>query len=516
MNIIQMLNQSRLRFGDKPAITHEEHRHSYRDIDEKSDTLAGSLQSYGVTKRDRIAILLNNSPEFMIVYFGIIKLGAIAVLLDPKYKQDELLSLISDCRPKIIIGETSNLNALLPIWEKLGYVEFFIDAGHSSDNPHYIKLSELLASNNRDFKPVTINDADTAHIAYTSGPSFAPMGVITPHGNLAEEIRISAESFCQTENDVVVQFALPLHHVIGLAVIMLTALYCGSEVILLNGISTDSLMATIELHHVSMFIGVPFIHAMLLRKVREEGIRHNLSSLRFAGSAGDMLPYAIVEQYKQLLNLRLINFYGLTETMGHVTCEALDECSIPNCAGKALPGWEIKITDEPGQALAPGQQGEIAIRGPFMSGYYGKKEATALTIRHGWLHTGDRGYLDNSSNLYITGLQKDMRICKGQNIFPSDIEHVLSEHPSVAQAAAVGVPEVMRGEVIGAAIVIHKDANIDETTLQKFCLERMANYKTPKHFAFMESLPVKENGAIDKQRIRKLFIHRTQNPGHSC
>jgi long-chain acyl-CoA synthetase len=507
MNLIQMLTESSRKFGGKTAITHGEHRLSYTALDSASSRLAYSLQDSGIQKGDRVAMLMNNSIEFAVVYFGIVKLGAIAVLLDPKYKTDELFSLLSDCQPKAIIGETSGLNSLLPIRSKLDYVENFIDTGTSSDS-HYKKLAEFLTSNGNELKPVLINDEDTAHIAYTSGPSFFPMGVITPHGNLVKEIRISAESFNQSANDIVVQFALPLHHVIGLAVIMLTSLYCGSEVVLLNGVAIDSLTSTIERHKVSMFIGVPFIHAMLLRKIREEGIKHNLSTLRLAGSAGDILPPAIVEQYREILNIKLINFYGLTETMGHVTCEPLGGPSIPHSAGPALPGWEIKITDETGCALPPGQQGEIIIRGPFMPGYYGNKRATAQAIRDGWLHTGDRGVLDRAGNLHILGLQKDMLICKGQNIFPSDIEQTLSRHPAVAQVSAVGVPDTMRGEVVGVAIVLHKYMHTGESALQKFCLERMANYKAPKYFAFMDSLPVAADGKVDKKAIREYFIRR--------
>jgi acyl-CoA synthetase (AMP-forming)/AMP-acid ligase II len=163
--------------------------------------------------------------------------------------------------------------------------------------------------------------------------------------------------------------------------------------------------------------------------------------------------------------------------------------------GKALPGWEIKITDESGQALAPGIRGEIAIRGPFMSGYYEKKEATARVIGNGWLHTGDAGFLDNNGNLYITGLQKDMLICKGQNIFPTDIEHVLLQHSSIAQATAVGVPDVRRGAVVGAALVLHKAANIDETSLQNTVLSAWLTTKLPSISRSWNLSPLKKTAS---------------------
>jgi long-chain acyl-CoA synthetase len=354
-------------------------------------------------------------------------------------------------------------------------------------------------------KPAQISDSDLAHIAYTSGPSFEPRGVMVPHGNLVKEIQISARSFEQSENDVVIQFALPMHHVIGLAVVMLTSIYCGSSNIILNGVSIDSLTSAIERHRVTMFMGVPFIHAMLLRKIEEGGIKHDLSSLRVCASAGDILPAIIVEKYEKLLGLRLINFYGLTETMGHVTCEPLHKPSKTASVGPALPGWLVKVVDTKGSELPARQPGEVIISGPMMAGYYHKPQATSEMVKARWLHTGDRGVLDEDGNLYILGLHKDMLICKGQNIFPSDIEHVLSHHPSIAWAAVVGVPDKMRGEVVGAAVVFNKGVHASETTLLKFCLEHLANYKVPKYFVFWENPPIFANGKVNKPAIREYF-----------
>jgi long-chain acyl-CoA synthetase len=309
---------------------------------------------------------------------------------------------------------------------------------------------------------------------------------------------------------VVIQFALPLHHVIGLAVVMLTSIYCGSTIILLNGISIDSLAAAIERHRITMFMGVPFIHAMLVRKIEEEGLKHDLSSLRVCASAGDILPATIVEKYEKLLGMKLINFYGMTETLGHVTCEPLYALSKTGSVGPALPGWQIKVVDLACIELPARQPGEVIISGPMMAGYYRKSQATSEVVKNGWLHTGDRGVLDEDGNLYILGLQKDMLICKGQNIFPSDIEHVLLQHPAIARAAVVGVPDKMRGEVVGAAVVFNKGAHVSETALLKFCLEHLANYKVPKYFVFWENLPISANGQVNKPAIREYFEKQTR------
>jgi long-chain acyl-CoA synthetase len=504
MNLVQMLKDSTVRFGEKVAVTHGEHHLSYSALDAASDRFATALRASGMGKGDRVAMLLVNSPELVIVYFGIVKLGAVAVLLDPKYKPAELLSLLDDCRPRALVSETACLDSLTSIMAKLQSIELTVDI--STDSPdRYKALADFMVPHADPVEPVQISDNDLAHIAYTSGPSFTPRGVMVPHGNLVKEIQISARSLEQGENDVVVQFALPMHHVIGLVVVTLTSLFCGSSLIILNGVSTDSLISTIERHKVTMFMGVPFIHAMLVRKVEEEGIKHDLSSLRVCANAGDILPTTIVAKYRRLLKLRLINLYGLTETMGHVTCEPLCGPSKPGSVGPALPGWNIKVVGSSGVELPPQQPGEVVISGTMMAGYYRKPQVTAEVIRDGWLHTGDKGVLDEDGYLYILGLQKDMLICKGQNIFPSDIEHVLCQHPSVAQAAVVGVSDKMRGEVVGVAVVFKKGAHASETALLKFCLERLANYKVPKYFAFWDNLPVSPDGRINKPDIKEYF-----------
>jgi long-chain acyl-CoA synthetase len=512
MNLVGMLEEASLRYGEKCALIHGDRHLSYAELNAASMRFAAALGAFGINKGDRVAMLLGNSIEFVTAYFGIVKMGAVAVLLDPKYKQAELASLFNDCHLRVLLSETACLDSLSPHLDELKYIELVVNISHEPHS-HSVSFADFMASAKGQINPVEISDTDLAHIAYTSGPSFTPRGVMVPHGNLVKEIQISARSFEQSESDAVVQFALPMHHVIGLAVVVLTSLYCGSSIIILNGVSIESLTSSIERHGITMFIGVPFIHAMLVRKAEEEGIKHDLSSLRVCASAGDILPATIVEKYRKLLNLRLINFYGLTETMGHVTCEPLHAPSNPGSVGPELPGWHIKIVDAGGIELPARQPGEVIISGPIMSGYYHKPLATAEVIKDGWLYTGDKGVMDEDGNLYILGLQKDMLICKGQNIFPSDIEHVLSQHPSVAQAAVVGVPDKMRGEVVGAAVVVNKGAHTSETALLKFCLERLANYKVPKYFAFWESLPLTIEGKVDKSAIREYFIaHAKPNP----
>ncbi len=512
MNLVEMLEEAAAKYTDRPAVVHGERELSYKHLNAASTSFAAALCQRRINKGDRVALLLGNSIEFVIAYFGIVKAGAIAVLLDPKYKSAELIALFGDFLPRAVICDAEGPEAPVLQLKELFGIEFFVSTGHHAKG-QIISFPDFISIPNDGFTSVGLSDEDPAHISYTSGPSFSPKGVVAPHGNLAKEICISAASFEQTMNDVVIQFALPMHHVIGLTVVMLASIYCGSRLIILNGISIDNLLSAVERHKVTMFMGVPFIHSMILRKIEAGGVKHSLGSLRICGSAGDILPEAIVRDYRKLMNVRLINFYGLTETLGHVTSEPITAFSSTGSVGPALAGWEIAVEGLNSENLPAGQQGEVVIRGPMMSGYYNNTKATAEVIRNGWLHTGDRGMLDSDGFLYMLGLQKDMLICKGQNIFPSDIEHVLCQHESVAEAAVVGVSDKMRGEVVGAALVLKLGAHCSEAALQKHCLDSLANYKVPKYLLFRESLPRIPSGAIDKPLIRKILsnLHHGDN-----
>ena len=267
------------------------------------------------------------------------------------------------------------------------------------------------------------------------------------HGALAKEAAVSGEGFQQTDKDIVVLFALPMHHAFGLVVIMLTAITRGSKVIILPGLSISSLMEVIEREKATIFMAVPFVHALIVNAIEVEGIEHDLSSLRLWGTAGAAMPANIGQKVRQYLGLTAVDFWGLTESTAHVTCQPPDGSGKLGSVGRALPDWELKIVGDDGRELPPNQPGEIVVRGPIMKGYYNNPQATAEVIKDGWLHTGDIGQVDGEGWLFLSaGRKKNMFIAKGQNIYPSDIEQVLANHPQVAEVAVVGMRDAVRGE----------------------------------------------------------------------
>ena len=219
-------------------------------------------------------------------------------------------------------------------------------------------------------------------------------------------------------------------------------------------------------------------------------------------SAGAPLPIDTIKRCKQHYGFDILDCWGLTEAVCHVTCPPIDGSGKPGSVGKALPGWEVEVVDDNGRELPPNQAGEIIVRGPIMKGYYHNPQATAEIVKGGWLYTGDIGRVDEDGYLFITGRKKETIIVKGQNIHPSDIESVLYTHPKVAEAVVIGIPDELRGEVVGAVIALKEGEVATEQEIKKFCLERIASYRVPKQVIFLDSLPRTAAGKIDKGNIR--------------
>jgi len=262
-------------------------------------------------------------------------------------------------------------------------------------------------------------------------------------------------------------------------------------------------MGIIEKERATIFMGVPFIFILMVHMAEEEGIKHDLSSLRLCCAGGAPMSTDIMKRFQQLYGLDIVQFWGLTEVTAYLTCQPIGGTGKLGSVGKALPGWGVKIVDDNGKELPLNQSGEIIVTGPIMRGYYNNPRATAETIKNGWLYTGDIGRVDEDGELFILGRKKEMIIAKGQNIYPSDIEDVLHTHPKVAEAAVVGIPDELRGEMVRAVISLKAGETATEQEIKRFCLERIANYKVPKQVIFLDSLPKTATGKIRKEDLKK-------------
>jgi len=461
------------------------------------------LIEMGVEKGDRVAMLLPNCPEFVIIYFGIAKIGGIVVPLNIRYKIEELVSLLNDSQPKVLMAESHSLELLIPALPRFGYIEHIIDLDDKYPG-QFISYHRVMTTSSARRVEVALEPEDTALIIYTSSPTVNPRGVALSHRSLVAEAVISAHGFQQTDKDKVILFALPMHHAMGLVGVLLTTVYTGGTVIVVSGLSIKGVMETIERERGTLFMAVPYIYALMVDMAEKDGIESDLSSLRLWGSAGAPLSHGIIRRFKQHFGMDLIDFWGLTEAACHCTCPPVDGTGKFGSVGKVLSGWELKIVDDDGRALPVNQPGEIIVKGPIMKGYYNKLQATAEVVKDGWLYTGDIGRVDEDGYLFILGRKKEMIIQKGQNIYPGDIEAVLKTHPKIAETVVVGVPDELRGEIIRAYISLKRGEVATEEEIKHFCLEHMANYKVPKQIVFLESLPKTATGQIRKEDLNRL------------
>jgi long-chain acyl-CoA synthetase len=490
MNLRSILENAVECFAGKTAIVMGERRVSYAQLEEASNKVANALIEMGVRKGDRVATIQASNPEFVTIFFGIMKAGGIAVPLDARYVPDELASLFDDCCPKVLVAENPPLESLVTSLPRFDTVKHVITFGTEHEG-QFTSYHQIIANNPATKVDVDIAPDDAAVICYTGGPTQNPHGIVLSHQSIYTEALTSGDVFEQTDKDVLMQFALPMYHMFGLTSVLLASMAKGSTVVVVPGTgrSINSFMEAIEREKGTMYMGVPYIFALAVNVVRREGMKHDLSSLRLWISGGAPLPVEIIKLFKQYFNANLLDVWGQTETVSHATVSPIDGTGKIGSSGKPMPCWEIKIFDDNDNELPPDQEGEIVARGPIMTGFYNKPEATNKIIRNGWLHTGDIGRIDEEGYLFITRRKRKMLILKGQNIFPDDIEEILNTHPKIAEARVIGVPDILRGETVKALVRLKPGETATEQEIRQYCQGRMADYKLPREVCFTDIMP---------------------------
>jgi long-chain acyl-CoA synthetase len=504
MNVVTMLQNTVNQYGDKTFFIQGDKRMTYRELDSASNKIANKLIEMGIRKGDRVALVLPNTLEYCAFLFGIMKSGGIAVPLDARYKADELASLFGNSQPRIIVSGSPFLEVLEPAMPRFTTVEKVIDLSGKFAG-RYPSYAEILASGLDKSPGIEIKDGDITHIAYTSGTTGQPKGVMISHAGMVAEAETAAEGFRQTAGDVVMLYALPMHHAFALVVVTMVSILKGSTIVMSPGLSVTTAFELVERERGTIFMGVPSAYILAVEVAEKNGRnKYDLSTLRLCGSAGASLPEDIVTRFKQYYNLDIINFWGMTETTAHVTLMPIDGSGKFGAVGKAMRGWEIKIVDEQGNTMPLGQAGEVVARGPVMKGYYGNPEATSATLKEGWLYSGDVGCEDEDGYLFLKGRKKEVIVVAGQKVYPVDVESVLYSNPKVAEAAVVGIPDGLRGEAVRAVVRLKEGMMATEREIKSYCREHMADFKLPKEVLFLDVMPKTSNGKIKKQDLKEL------------
>jgi long-chain acyl-CoA synthetase len=524
------LRQAAESFPQNLARVFAQKKFSYRELREKVNALANALVALGVKKGDRVALLLPNSPPYIIGYYAILQVGAIVVNLSPLAVARELLYLLNHAEVRTIVVAEPRFFRIAGIAPQSSLENILVsclrDWGASQkvsgkkkitipfDPGQGIYSLESLINENagREAPRVDLHPEDEALLQYTGAITEGIKGVVLTHGNLvANTLQITSWVVRARKGKEVFLSVLPFFHVYGMAVAMNTPICLGSAMILLPRFEVRDTLRAIKRFRPTFLPGVPLMFGALAQEKDAE--QYNISCLRVCYSGGAPLSMEILEDFEKLTGARITEGYGLAEASPSTHCNPIFGKRKRGSVGLPYPDTLGKIVDlETGErVLGPGEVGELCIKGPqVMKGYWKLPEETAKTVRDGWLYTGDIARMDEEGYFYILDIKKDMIIAGGFNIYPKDIDQVLTEHPKVAEAVSVGLPDRYRGETVKAFVVLKPGQSATEEEILAFCRKNMAKYKIPTCVEFRQVLPKTPSGKILRRMLRQEAMEKEQ------
>lgn len=504
LNIGGFVRRAAQRHGDKPALIFEGQKISFRQLNARVNRLARALLSLGARQGDKIGILFYNSPEFVETFLAATKIGAVAVPLNFRFVGRELSYILNHSDSRFVFLGADFLETIWGIHENLGQVEEYIVSGDSS-SPSMSRYEALLGKEADEEPGVRIQEEDDAAILYTSGTTGKPKGAVITHRNIIwNEINYIIDKDLRVSD--VALLVSPMFHAGGLNN-MLTHIFLGSTLVLHRQFNPQAVMEDIEKEKITVLQTMaPTMYNMILQL--PDLHRYNVSSVRSVMSGGAILPVETKRKIRELFpGAGIQDSYGLTEVTSTGTALkpefALQKIA---CVGKPFFTLDVRLVEEKGEEVAPGQVGEILLRGPnVMKEYYKDPSATEKTLRGGWLHTGDLARKDEEGFLYIVDRKKDMIISGAENIYPREIEEVLYTHSKILEAAVIGVPDAVWGESVKAVVVLKPGEKMTAEEIIDLCKANLASYKKPRSVDFVAELPKTTSGKIAKTILRDRY-----------
>ncbi|MCX4760846.1 AMP-binding protein [Streptomyces sp. NBC_01275] len=521
-SLVHALRRSVAEAPDRTCLAYFDGRLSYREVDELSDSVAGRLVARGLAPGDRVAVLLQNSPHFVIALLGAWKAGATVVPVNPMYKSGEVAHVLRDAEVAALICSDRAWESYLretaddsPVRIVLTACELdFQTRGDArvltfERLPQAEDAEDLAAVARAGHKPPADRDpapADTALISYTSGTSGAPKGAVNTHANIMFNAERQRTGLRLPEAPVYYALA-PLFHITGMVCQLGACLNSAGTLVLTYRFEAGVVLEAFAEHRPHYTVGPST--AFMALGAHPAATRDHFSSFVHISSGGAPVPPALVEKFRAGFGPYIRNGYGLTECTAPCASvppqlEApVDPASGTLAVGLPGPDTVVRIVDEQGVETPFGEQGEIVVRGPqVVPGYWRRPEATAETFPDGELRTGDIGFMDEQGWLYVVDRKKDMINASGFKVWPREVEDVLYTHPAVREAAVVGVPDGYRGETVKAYISLRAGVDADPDTLAAYCKDRLAAYKYPRQVEILPDLPKTASGKILRRELR--------------
>jgi len=481
---------------DKPALLFHDISKTWGELDARVDAVARGLRGLGLAPGDRVAVHLGNTPDFVAVYFGVLRAGMVALPLNTGYTTDELAYALGDSGARLVVTAPDTLAAVLAV---PAGPEHVVVSGAARGRA--TALADLLVDGGP-VEPVGGGE-DLAVLLYTSGTSGKPRGAMLSHrallANLDQTTRI--EPPVVTGDDVVL-LVLPLFHVYGLnGALGLVARHAATGV-LVERFDPVHTLGEISRHHVTTVVGAPpmWVAWSLLTEVGDA-----FSSVRVALSGAAPLPPSVLERVREVTGHHVFEGYGMTETAPVLTSTLMSEVPKPDSIGRPVPGVELRLVDEQGAPVEDEDPGEITVRGPnLFSGYW--PDGADGPDADGWFGTGDVAVTDDDGDLHLVDRRRELILVSGFNVYPREVEDVLATHPEVQEVAVLGIPHPCTGESVKAVVVRRPGSRLTADALVAHAAESLARFKCPTAVEFVESLPYTATGKVAKGQLRELSL----------
>ncbi|HSV78774.1 MAG TPA: AMP-binding protein [Ramlibacter sp.] len=501
-SLADVLPEAARRHGTKTALVIGERALTFNQLDSLSNRLANSLSSFGVRAGDRVTLYGANAWEWVVSYFGILKIGAVVNPINVMLTPEEVRYVVTNCGAKALIASREKG---LPLRDSEAGPELPPLILYGADLPPGVAdFAAMLNAASDRFQPPAIDTDSLSTICYTSGTTGNPKGAMLSHRAVLMNVAMTALMHGRSARDIVVS-ALPCPHVYG-NVVMNSCLQSGATLVLLPVFNEQAVLEAIQGHRATMLEGVPTMYMYLLNHAATGGA--DFSSLRLCTVGGQTMPAAKMQAVEEAFGCPLVELWGMTELAGLGTTFAWNAPRKLGSIGVPLPYLRARIVDtlDAKKEMKEGEVGELMIKGPVaMMGYFGDAEATRDTIEEdGWLHTGDLARVDAEGCIYIVDRKKDMIITAGYNVYPAELERVIAGFPDVAMVAVGPVQDETKGELAKAYIVLRQGAAPSAEDIIAYCRSQLAAYKVPRAVQFVADLPKTSSGKIMRRKLHEL------------
>jgi HIP---CoA ligase len=490
------------------AVVDDTSSFTYGELRDVSARVARSLIAAGVQPGDRVALWAPNSVRWVAASFGISMSGAALVPLNTRFKSGEAAYVVRSAGARVLLTVRDFLGqdfaAIAESWDDVPSLERVVDIGSDQSWTTWLAEGDDVSPDEVERRELGLDEGSVSDIIFTSGTTGAPKGAVLTHGASVRTYEAWSDAVGLRQHDRYL-VVYPFFHTAGLKSGILACVLRGAEIHPFPVFDVDTVMDYVSRHRITMLPGPPTVFQSILDHPRFE--EFDLSSLRLSVTGAAVVPVEVVRRMREDLRFQtVVTGYGLTETTGTVSMCRHDDPpeTVATTVGRPLTGVEVKVVDDEGKSRSPGEAGEVLVRGfNVMKEYFADPVATAQTIDEGgWLRTGDIGFVGDDGNLRITDRKKDMYICGGFNVYPAEVEGIMLHHPSVAQAAVVGIPDPRLGEVGHAVVVLRAGTRWDPEEFLGWCRESMANYKVPRTVRTVDALPLNPSGKVMKFLLR--------------